>query len=393
MTTFGIRSIQSLSKRVMTRPSTSGFVVSPGALVVPVRHLKRHLSNSRRSFLDSEEARIAQHAVKWGTTRKRPLLRPSISATIEPLSPATAASQMPDSPRGEKLDGKATSRSIREEIRDRVNELVEKHGEEARPGLAVIIVGKRADSMTYVEGKRNACGEVGIRSHGFELPEDVPQHVLEEVVEKLNNQSDVHGILVQLPLPDHINEEAVLSRISIEKDVDGFHPLNIGRLCMTGRTPPFSIPCTPKACIELLDRYGIDVAGQSVVVIGRSNIVGLPVAMLLLHRNATVTICHSRTTDTEQRVRQADIIVAACGIPGLVKKEWLKPGVVVIDVGINPIDDPSKKKGYRIVGDVDYVGASEVASYITPVPGGVGPMTITMLLQNTLDAATRKLNL
>ncbi|CDF35435.1 Methylenetetrahydrofolate dehydrogenase [Chondrus crispus] len=289
------------------------------------------------------------------------------------------------------MDGKATAAAVRGEVAAEVARLVDAHGETARPGLAVVIVGERKDSQTYVRAKRRACEEVGISSFGFELPEETTQEALQDVVRELNARQDVHGILVQLPLPEHIDDEKVLDGIEIGKDVDGFHPLNIGRLCMSGRTPPLFVPCTPKGCVELMDRYGVDVEGKNVVVIGRSNIVGLPLAMLLLHRNATVTICHSRTRDTSAKVKEADIVVAACGIPKFVDKSWLKKDAVVVDVGINAVDDPSKKRGYRLVGDVDYEGAAEVASFITPVPGGVGPMTIAMLLTNTVEACKRHL--
>lgn len=285
------------------------------------------------------------------------------------------------------MDGKEVAAQVRSEIAERVQARVA--AGEAAPGLAVVIVGQRPDSMTYVRGKRKACDEAGIASFGFELPEHVSQAELEKVVDGLNARDDVHGILVQLPLPEHIDDEAVLNRIKLEKDVDGFHPLNIGRLCMSGRTPPLFIPCTPKGCIELLDRYGVQIDGKNAVVLGRSNIVGLPVAMLLLHRNATVTVCHSRTKNVEDKVREADIVVAACGIPNYVKGEWLKQSAVVVDVGINAVDDATKKRGYRLVGDVDAQGAASRASLITPVPGGVGPMTIAMLLSNTLDACVR----
>lgn len=285
------------------------------------------------------------------------------------------------------MDGKETAAAVRREVGVQVRDRVAR-GLPA-PGLAVIIVGDRADSQTYVRGKRRACEEAGITSFGFELPADVGQDELEKLIEDLNDRDDVHGILVQLPLPAHIDDERALGRVSLEKDVDGFHPLNIGRLCMSGRTPPLFVPCTPKGCIELLDRYGVPIEGKNAVVLGRSNIVGLPVAMLLMHRNATVTICHSRTKDVEVRVRDADIVVAACGIANYVKGEWLKEGAVVIDVGINAVDDKTKKRGYRLVGDVDAESAAVRASLITPVPGGVGPMTIAMLLCNTLDACVR----
>jgi len=195
-----------------------------------------------------------------------------------------------------------------------------------------------------------------------------------------------------LPLPSHINEERILNRVALEKDVDGFHAVNIGKLAMKGREPTF-IPCTPKGCLELLDREGVKIDGANAVVLGRSNTVGVPMSMLLLHRNATVTVCHSRTKNVQEHLKQADIIVAACGQAQYVKKDWVKPGVVVIDVGINAVDDSTKKLGYRLVGDVDFDNVREVASKITPVPGGVGPMTIAMLMRNTMDSFKRAHNL
>ena len=282
------------------------------------------------------------------------------------------------------IDGKEIAATIREEIADDVAAMQAAHG--IVPGLATVLVGSRKDSETYVRMKKKACAEVGIASFGHELPAEISQADLLALVQQLNADPAVHGILVQLPLPDHIDEETILSAISLEKDVDGFHPLNIGRLSMKRRDPLF-VPCTPKGCIELLDRSGVTIEGKRAVVLGRSNIVGLPVAMLLLHRNATLTICHSRTKDLPGVVREADILIAAVGRAEMVKGNWLKPGVVVIDVGVNAVDDPSKKKGYRLVGDVDFDQAMEVAGAITPVPGGVGPMTIAMLLRNTTDAA------
>ncbi|MCB0226517.1 MAG: bifunctional methylenetetrahydrofolate dehydrogenase/methenyltetrahydrofolate cyclohydrolase, partial [Anaerolineae bacterium] len=258
------------------------------------------------------------------------------------------------------------------------------------PGLATVLVGERKDSQTYVRMKKQACAEVGIASFSHDLPADISQADLLKVVQDLNAHPEVNGILVQLPLPDHINEEEILSAISLTKDVDGFHPINIGRLSMKRRAPLF-VPCTPKGCIELLDRSGVEIEGRRAVVLGRSNIVGLPVAMLLLHRNATLTICHSRTQNLPQIVREADILIAAVGRPEMVKGDWIKPGAVVIDVGMNAVDDPAAAKGYRLVGDVAFDEAREVASAITPVPGGVGPMTIAMLLRNTLDGAKRTL--
>jgi 5,10-methylene-tetrahydrofolate dehydrogenase/methenyl tetrahydrofolate cyclohydrolase len=206
------------------------------------------------------------------------------------------------------------------------------------------------------------------------------------LIAELNANPEVHGILVQLPLPGHIDEEEILGAIRLEKDVDGFHPINIGRLSMKRREPLF-VPCTPKGCIELLKRTGVQIPGKRAVVLGRSNIVGLPVAMLLMHNNATVTICHSHTLDLPGIVREADILVAAVGRAEMVRGDWVKPGAVVIDVGMNAVNDPTSEKGYRLTGDVAFDEVKEVAAAITPVPGGVGPMTIAMLLRNTLDSA------
>lgn len=284
------------------------------------------------------------------------------------------------------IDGKAIAQTIRSEIADEVRLLSQKYGKV--PGLAVVIVGNRKDSQSYVGMKRKACAEVGIKSFDVDLPEQVSEDELVAKVHELNTNPELHGILVQLPLPKHINEERVLGAISIEKDVDGFHPLNIGRLAMKGREPLFQ-PCTPKGCLELLSRSGITIKGKRAVVVGRSNIVGLPVSLLLLKADATVTVVHSRTGDPEHIVREADIVIAAAGQAMMIKGDWIKPGAAVIDVGTNAVDDPSKKSGYRLVGDVDFQEASKVAGWITPVPGGVGPMTVAMLLRNTVDGAKR----
>lgn len=286
----------------------------------------------------------------------------------------------------ELIDGKAIAATIRGEIAAEVEAMKTQYGKV--PGLATVLVGERRDSQSYVRMKKKACAEVGITSFGHDLPADVSQEELLAVVRDLNANPDVHGILVQLPLPDHIDEEEILAAISLDKDVDGFHPLNIGRLSMKRREPLF-VPCTPKGCIELLNRTGVEIEGKRAVVLGRSNIVGLPVAMLLLHRNATLTICHSRTKDLPSVTREADILVAAVGRAEMVRGDWVKPGVVVIDVGVNPVDDPTRERGYRLVGDVAFDEVKEVAAAITPVPGGVGPMTIAMLLRNTMDSAKR----
>ncbi len=284
------------------------------------------------------------------------------------------------------IDGKVIAAQIRDEIKVDVERMKAATGKV--PGLAAVLVGERKDSQTYVRMKKKACAEVGIASFGYDLPADASQEEIKKVVAELNANPDVHGILVQLPLPAHIDEEDVLAAISIEKDVDGFHPLNIGRLSMKRREPLF-VPCTPRGCIELILRSGYSIEGQRAVVLGRSNIVGLPAAMLLLHRNATVTICHSRTKNLPEVVREADILIAAVGRAEMVRKDWVKPGAVVIDVGVNAVDDASDPRGYRLVGDVAYDEVKEVAGAITPVPGGVGPMTIAMLLRNTTDGAMR----
>jgi 5,10-methylene-tetrahydrofolate dehydrogenase/methenyl tetrahydrofolate cyclohydrolase len=247
-------------------------------------------------------------------------------------------------------------------------------------------VGDRVDSATYVSSKQKACAELGMGSVSHNLPGDISQEELEKIIKSLNADKSVHGILVQLPLPSHLNEERVLQLISIEKDVDGFSPLNIGRLAQKGREPLF-VPCTPFGCIYLLEKAGVKIEGANAVVLGRSNIVGMPAALLLVGKNATVTICHSRTKDLPGMIRQADILIAAIGKTEFVRGDWIKPGAAVIDVGINSKPDSTKKSGYRLVGDVHFDEAKEVAGFITPVPGGVGPMTIAMLMNNTFRAA------
>jgi len=282
------------------------------------------------------------------------------------------------------IDGKQIGQEIRDEVKLAVDDRL-KRGLPA-PGLATVLVGENPASQVYVRSKQKACAEAGINSFGHHLPEDATQEEVEGLVRKLNSDPAVNGILVQLPLPRHLDEEKVLSAIDLNKDVDGFHPVNIGRLAQKGREPAF-VPCTPAGCMVLLERAGAQLSGANAVVLGRSNIVGMPVALLLVKANATVTICHSRTRDLPSVVREADILIAAIGQPEFVKKEWVKPGAVVIDVGINRKDDATAKRGYRLVGDVAFDEVSEVAGAITPVPGGVGPMTIAMLLQNTLRAA------
>jgi methylenetetrahydrofolate dehydrogenase (NADP+)/methenyltetrahydrofolate cyclohydrolase len=278
------------------------------------------------------------------------------------------------------IDGKAIADRKRKDIAADVAEL-EKHG--VTPGLAVVIVGNDPASEVYVRMKHKACDDTGVCSFKHELPANTSQEELLDLVAELNVSPEVHGILVQLPLPDHIDEDAVIEAIDPDKDVDGFHPENVGRMLIGKET---FLPCTPHGCMELLDETGVELKGKEAVVVGRSNIVGKPVAILLLERHATVTVCHSRTRDLAEVVGRADVLVVGVGRPEMVKGDWIKEGAVVIDVGVNRTDD-------GLVGDVEFEPAAERASAITPVPGGVGPMTITMLLENTVESARRHSNL
>jgi methylenetetrahydrofolate dehydrogenase (NADP+) / methenyltetrahydrofolate cyclohydrolase len=282
------------------------------------------------------------------------------------------------------IDGKAIADEMKAEIAEGVKKLIASGA--TKPGLATVLVGENPASQTYVGMKRKMCAELGIESFGHTLPATASQQEVESLVRTLNADKKVHGILVQLPLPAGLDEEAVLRSISIEKDVDGFHPVNIGRLAQKGREPMF-VPCTPAGCIILLKKAGAKLSGANAVVVGRSNIVGMPAALLLVKEDATVTICHSRTKDLAGVCRQADILIAAIGKAEMIRGDWIKPGAYVIDVGTNRKEDPTKKSGYRLVGDVAFDEALEVAGAITPVPGGVGPMTIMGLMQNTLRGA------
>jgi len=282
------------------------------------------------------------------------------------------------------IDGKLIAQQVRDNVAAEVAKLTA--AGKPQPVLATVLVGDRVDSATYVASKQKACAELGMGSISKNLPADISQEDLEQVIKDLNADPSVNGILVQLPLPSHLDEERVLQLISIEKDVDGFSPINIGRLAQKGREPLF-VPCTPYGCIYLLEQAGVKIEGANAVVLGRSNIVGMPAALLLIGKNATVTVCHSRTKDLPGVVRQADILIAAIGKMEMVRGDWIKPGAAVIDVGINSKPDDTKKSGYRLVGDVHFDEAKEVAGFITPVPGGVGPMTIAMLMKNTLRAA------
>lgn len=275
------------------------------------------------------------------------------------------------------IDGRAVAKALKEEIAQRAQTMI---AQGVTPHLAVVLVGEDPASQVYVRNKENGCKKAGIRSTVIRLAQDCTQQALEETVKHLNEDESVDGILVQLPLPRHLDEASVLRLIDPDKDVDGFHAMNSGRL-MNGQ--PGFVPCTPLGVMKLLEAYGIDPTGKHAVVIGRSNIVGKPMAMLLLRANATVTVCHSRTQNLAEITRQADILVAAVGRANFVTADMVKPGAAVIDVGINRVDG-------RIVGDVDFDAVSEVAGHITPVPGGVGQMTIAMLLSNTLDAAAKR---
>ena len=275
-----------------------------------------------------------------------------------------------------RIDGKAISAEIRAELKEKTEAFAAARG--YRPGLAVIIVGEDPASQVYVRNKKRACEEVGFYSRGYELPASTSQEELLALIDTLNADPAIHGILVQLPLPKHLDESEVLLRIDPKKDVDAFHPYNVGKIMIGDYR---FLPCTPAGVMALLERTGIEIAGKKCVVVGRSNIVGKPMAMLLLHANGTVTVCHSRTKELSSVTREADILVVAIGRADFITADMVKPGAVVIDVGMN------RRADGKLTGDVDFAAVEPIASAITPVPGGVGPMTITMLMQNTLTAA------
>jgi methylenetetrahydrofolate dehydrogenase (NADP+)/methenyltetrahydrofolate cyclohydrolase len=273
------------------------------------------------------------------------------------------------------IDGKAIAAQIRADIRNKIEARV-KDGKR-KPGLAVVLVGSNAASQIYVGNKRKACDEIGILSHSYDLPAETTQEELLQLIDRLNQDDQIDGILVQLPLPEHIQSSTVIERIAAQKDVDGFHPYSVGRLA---QRIPLLRPCTPAGIMELLKHAGAEITGQHAVIVGASNIVGRPMALELLLLGATVTVTHRFTPDIEPFVRQADILIAAAGKPELVNGEWIKPGAIVIDVGMNRLPDG------KLVGDVEFASAAERAAWITPVPGGVGPMTVAMLMSNTLQA-------
>jgi len=285
------------------------------------------------------------------------------------------------------IDGKKIAADIRIEIKKQVEALAKK---KITPGLAVVLVGENPASQVYVRMKKKACAEMGIASFDYDLPKNCSEKRLLTLIDKLNKDKKVHGILVQLPLPKQISEPKVLNVIDPAKDVDGFHPVSVGKMLNGEDT---FLPCTPRGCQELLMRSGYDPAGKHVVVVGRSNIVGKPMAAILMQKafgaNATVTVCHSRTKNMARITQQADILIAAIGVPKFIKSSMVKKGVVIIDVGVNRVEDKTKRSGYRLEGDVDFKNVLKKAKAITPVPGGVGPMTITMLLQNTVESAKR----
>ena len=285
------------------------------------------------------------------------------------------------------IDGKQVAADMREELKKEVAKLKEQG---IVPGLGVILVGEDPASKSYVTAKERTCEEIGIYSDDNRLPAETSQKELMVLVRKMNQDPKIHGILVQLPLPKHLNETEVLLAIDPVKDVDGFHPMNVGKMVVGEEA---FLPCTPHGVIQLLIRSGVKIEGAEVVIVGRSNIVGKPLANMLIqkkpNRNATVTVCHTRTKDLARHTRRADILIAAAGQPNTITADMVKEGVVVIDVGVNRVDDPTKKQGFRLVGDVDFEAVKEKASLITPVPGGVGPMTITMLIYNTVESAKR----
>ena len=286
------------------------------------------------------------------------------------------------------IDGKQVAADMRDELKEKVAKLKNETG--LVPGLAVVLVGEDPASKSYVTAKERACEEIGIFSDDNRLPADTSQEDLMALVEKLNNDDRIHGILVQLPLPSHLDESQVLLAINPDKDVDGFHPVNVGKMVVGEEA---FLPCTPHGVIQLLLKSNVKIEGAEVVIVGRSNIVGKPLANMFIQKNptgnATVTVCHTRTKDLAEHVKRADIVIAAAGRPNTVTADMVKDGAVVIDVGVNRVEDASRKRGYRLVGDADFDAIKEKASLITPVPGGVGPMTITMLLYNTVVSATR----
>ena len=279
------------------------------------------------------------------------------------------------------LDGKKLSEKIQVELKPRIEMLV---ADKIRPGLGVILVGDNVESETYVNMKNKTCLLLGIMSKTHRFSKEVDEELVTDTIQRMNQNPMIHGILVQLPLPEHMNTNTILNTINPTKDVDGMGTMNAGRL-FQNQDIQFS-SCTPRGCIELLDEYNIRLRGRNITIIGSSNLVGLPLSMMLLHRGSTVTICNINTRDIREHIKHADILITCCGVPHIVKEEWVNEGTVVIDIGINKVEDTSKKNGYRLVGDVDFENVKNKASYITPVPGGVGPMTIAILMKQIVEA-------
>ncbi|KAF7072193.1 hypothetical protein CFC21_077355 [Triticum aestivum] len=353
-------------------------------------------SSLPRAARGLHEAAAAAGEDKARTRRRRSssssFLGPDITDTWDP-PPRPAASPLPPPAAGVDYESTATiidGKSIAEDIRLQIAEevLQMKNAAGHVPGLAVVLVGDRKDSQSYVRFKVKGCEEVGIKSLLAELPRNCTEDEVVDSVSRFNEDPSVHGVLVQLPLPQHMDEEKILNAISLDKDVDGFHPLNVGNLALRSRKPLF-VSCAAKACLELLFQSGIDLMGKHVTIIGRSKVVGLPTSLLLQRHHATVSVIHAFTENPEEITRGSDIVISAAGVANLVRGSWLKQGAVVIDVGTNPVEDPASDFGYRLTGDVCFEEAVNVASAITPVPGGVGPVTIAMLLANTLDSAKR----
>lgn len=283
------------------------------------------------------------------------------------------------------IDGRGLSKQIQTSLKTKINELQEQYNTCEKPGLAVVLVGNRKDSETYVRMKQRAAKRIGIYCQVFRHDTDVTEKELLYTISTINQHKFIHGIIVQLPLPSHIDTTKIMTKISIQKDVDGFHALNIGKLALDGYDPTF-MPCTPRGIMEMLEYYKITVTGKHVVILGKSNIVGLPLSLMMMNKNATVTICNSETQNEEEITKTADILISAVGIPEMVKAHWIKEDAVVIDVGINTIPDRTSKHGHKLVGDVDFKNVHKKTSLITPVPGGVGPMTVTMLLKATVES-------
>ncbi|EER96579.1 hypothetical protein BDA96_02G181500 [Sorghum bicolor] len=355
-------------------------------------------SRAARRLHDAAETAAAEEDKAGTQSRRRRrsssslLLGPDFLDTWDPISRDTTPQAPPRCAQADYdrtatiIDGKSIAEDIRFHIAEEVCQMKRSVGHV--PGLAVVLVGDRRDSESYVRYKVKGCEEVGIKSLLAKLPGNCSEDEVMDSVSRFNEDPSVHGILVQLPLPEFMDEERILSTISLEKDVDGFHPLNVGNLALRSRNPLF-VPCAAKACIELLLQSGIELMGKHVAVIGRSKVVGLPTSLLLQRHHATVSVIHAFTTNPEAITRESDIVISAAGVANLVRGSWLKQGAVVIDVGTNPIEDPTSDYGYRLTGDVCFEEAVNVASAITPVPGGVGPVTIAMLLGNTLDSAKR----